>query len=193
MGQVIRRNDLNSLIDSLNTALKYSRGINAIKNNPKPDPGGAGPGLSWHCTNYGGGGPRNVIPENQRSMKYQGDNAISYRFNAGDRTSAEKINRVINTLNTAIDQIKSNVTGGSGPGLTVNKVSSVQQNTIVRLEQLRAISNAISTINNTLSRVNGWYNSNNRCNLSCQVNCQVNCQVACNSVSWCHDQKCGGH
>lgn len=191
MANFMRRSDINNLINNINWAIKYSRGVKAIKHNPHIDPGGSGPGLSYGCHRFGGQ-VKNIVPEHMRQLKYQGGDHINYRINPGEVATQGRMNQFINDLNSAVDQIRDNISGGDAPALNVSRVANVSR-TIARLSQLQAAANAMQTVSNTLNRVNGWYNSNDRCNRSCQVNCQVGCQVACNSVNWCHDQKCGGH
>lgn len=190
---IIKANDINKLVDKINQLTKFSRGIRAVKSNTSIDVGGSGPGLSWRCTNYEGS-VRNPIPEDRREYKYQGGNVIGTVINPNTKVQTSQFNEVVNGINNAITEIRGNVTGNDGPGLgDISTPTQVTKDTIAKLQQLQAALNAVSTIESTLNRVNGWFNSSNKCNRSCQVNCQVGCQVACNSVRWCHDQKCGGH
>lgn len=190
---IIKANDINKLVDKINQLTRFSRGIRSVKNNTSIDVGGSGPGLSWRCTNYNGS-VRNPIPEDRREYKYQGGNVIGTVINPNTKVQTSQFNEVVNGINNAITEIRGNVTGNDGPGLgDISTPTQVTKDTIAKLQQLQAALNAVSTIESTLNRVNGWFNSSNKCNRSCQVNCQVGCQVACNSVRWCHDQKCGGH
>lgn len=190
---IIKADDINKLVEKINQLTKFSRGIRAVKNNTSIDVGGSGPGLSWRCTNYEGS-VRNPIPEDRREYKYQGGNVIGTVINPNTKLQTSQFNEVVNGINNAITEIRGNVTGNDGPGLgDISTPTQVTKDTIAKLQQLQAALNAVSTIESTLNRVNGWFNSSNKCNRSCQVNCQVGCQVACNSVRWCHDQKCGGH
>ena len=184
--------ELNQLIDRVNQLVKQSRGIGAIKNDPKIDPGGTGAGLSWGCHRFGGK-LNNPVPESMRQDKYQGNNHIDTKISKNAPMKAESINSVIGLINSAIDVVKHETTGWGNGDVAVDKVAAVEKNTVIKLQQLQAAINAVNTIDNTLARVNGWFNSNNKCNRSCQVACQIGCQVACNAVNWCHDQKCGLH
>lgn len=190
---IIKANDINTLVNKINQLTKFSRGIRAVKGNPGIEAGGTGQGLSWSCHRFRGQ-LRNPVPENKKQDKYQGGNVIGTSISVNTKVRAAQFNEVVNGINSAITEIRSNVTGDDGPGLTnVTNPTQVTKDTIAKLQQLQAALNAVNTIESTLNRVNGWFNSSNKCNRSCQVNCQVGCQVACNSVSWCHDQKCGGH
>ena len=155
--------------------------------------GGTGQGISWECHQFGGQ-VRNPVPDDKKQNKYQGGNIVGTHIDANSKVRASQFNEVVNGINNAITEIRGNVTGNDGPGLgDITTPTQVTKDTIAKLQQLQAALNAVSTIESTLNRVNGWFNSANKCNRSCQVNCQVGCQVACNSVNWCHDQKCGGH
>lgn len=187
----IKAEEVNKLITKINELTKYSRGINSVKANPGIFIN-TGMGVNVGCHRYGDKA-HTIIPEDMRQKKYQGNDISDAKVNAGKRVTADGMNGIVDAINTAITEIRNNVTGDDAPGLTVDAPSRVTKNTIARLQQLQACINAVNTIDNTLHRVDGWFNTNNRCNRSCQVNCQVGCQVACNSVNWCHDQKCGGH
>lgn len=187
----IKAKEVNDLITKINELTKYSRGIGSVKTNPGIFIN-SGQGVSTGCHRYGDKAHTH-IPEDMRQQKYQGNNVSDAKVQAGKRVLADGMNGIVDAINTAITEIRINVTGNDAPGLDVQGPSRVTKNTIARLQQLQACINAVNTIDNTLHRVDGWFNSNNRCNRSCQVNCQVGCQVACNSVNWCHDQKCGGH
>jgi hypothetical protein len=190
---IIKANDINKLVDKINQLTKFSRGIRAVKSNPGVEAGGTGQGISWECHQFGGQ-VRNPVPDDKKQNKYQGGNVVGTHIDANTKVRANQFNEVVNGINNAITEIRGNVTGNDGPGLgDVTAPTQVTKDTIARLQQLQAALNAVSTIESTLNRVNGWVNSANKCNRSCQVNCQVGCQVACNSVNWCHDQKCGGH
>lgn len=190
---IIKADDINKLVDKINQLTKFSRGIRAVKSNPGVEAGGTGQGISWECHQFGGH-VRNPVPDDKKQNKYQGGNVVGTHIDANTKVCANQFNEVVNGINNAITEIRGNVTGNDGPGLgDVTAPTQVTKDTIARLQQLQAALNAVSTIESTLNRVNGWFNSANKCNRSCQVNCQVGCQVACNSVNWCHDQKCGGH
>ena len=190
---IIKANDINKLVDKINQLTKFSRGIRAVKSNPGVEAGGTGQGISWECHQFGGQ-VRNPVPDEKKQNKSQGGNVVGTHIDANTKVRANQFNEVVNGINNAITEIRGNVTGNDGPGLgDVTAPTQVTKDTIARLQQLQAALNAVSTIESTLNRVNGWFNSANKCNRSCQVNCQVGCQVACNSVNWCHDQKCGGH
>ena len=190
---IIKADDINKLVDKINQLTKFSRGIRAVKSNPGIEAGGTGQGISWECHLFGGQ-VRNPVPDAKKQNKYQGGNVVGTHIDANTKVRANQFNEVVNGINNAITEIRGNVTGNDGPGLgEVTAPTQVTKDTIVRLQQLQAALNAVSTIESTLNRVNGWFNSANKCNRSCKVNCQVGCQVACNSVNWCHDQKCGGH
>lgn len=190
---IIKADDINGLVEKINKLTKFSRGIRAVKSNPGVEAGGNGPGLSWGCHKYGGQ-IRNVVPDDKKQDKFQGSNIVNTHIDTNHRVKADQFNEVVNGINSAITEIRQNVTGNDGPGLgEVIEPTQVTKDTIAKLQQLQAALNAVSTIESTLNRVNGWFNSANKCNRSCQVNCQVGCQVACNSVNWCHDQKCGTH
>jgi len=190
---IIKADDINKLVDKINQLTKFSRGIRAVKSNPGVEAGGTGQGISWECHQFGGQ-VRNHVPDVKKQNKYQGGNVVGTHIDANTKVRANQFNEVVNGINNAITEIRGNVTGNDGPGLgDVTAPTQVTKDTIARLQQLQAALNAVSTIESTLNRVNGWFNSANKCNRSCQVNCQVGCQVACNSVNWCHDQKCGGH
>jgi hypothetical protein len=187
----IKAKEVNDLITKINELTKYSRGIGSVKTNPGIFIN-SGMGVSTKCHRYGDKA-HTPIPEDMRQQKYQGGDVSNAKVQAGKRVMADGMNGIVDGINKAITEIRINVTGNDAPGLDVQGPSHVTKNTIARLQQLQACINAVNTIDNTLHRVDGWFNSNNRCNRSCQVNCQVGCQVACNSVNWCHDQKCGGH
>lgn len=188
----IKASEINQLIDRVNALVKFARGVGQVKNNPPINPGGGGPGLSWECYHYGGQ-LRNSIPEEMKQDKYQGDNIANTYINTNTHITAENLNNISNIISEAINVVKHETSGWDQGDVNLNNSERVNKNTLIRLQQLQSAVNAINTIDNTLSRVNGWFNSNNKCNRSCQVNCQVGCQVACNNVNWCHDQKCGGH
>lgn len=190
---IIKADDINKLVEKINQLTKFSRGIRAVKSNPGVEAGGTGQGISWECRQFGGQ-VRNPVPDDKKQNKYQGGNIVGTHIDANSKVRASQFNEVVNGINNAITEIRGNVTGNDGPGLgDITSPTQVTKDTIAKLQQLQAALNAVSTIESTLNRVNGWFNSANKCNRSCQVNCQVGCQVACNSVNWCHDQKCGGH